>query len=51
MSREEIGRRIRGTHDGIGQRKIGVNAIGWTYSTINIAMEILEERRFCPKEW
>jgi hypothetical protein len=51
VSREEIGRRIRGIHDGIGQRKIGVNAVRQPYSTINLAMEILGERRFRPKEW
>ena len=51
MSREEMGRRIRGIHDGIAGRKIGVNADGQPYSTINLAMEILGERKFRPKEW
>ena len=51
VSREEMGRRIRRIHDGIGQRKIGVNAVSQPYSTINLGIEILGERRFCPKEW
>ncbi len=46
-----MGRRIRGIHDGIAGRKIGVNADGQPYSTINLAMEILGERKFRPKEW
>jgi hypothetical protein len=36
---------------GLEKEKFGVNAVSQPYSTINLGMEILGERRFCPKEW